>query len=537
MVEIRLLGEIEVINQSDQIPLPPSKKTKGLLAYLALSVAPQRRERLCGMFWENVDDPRGSLRWSLSKLRAATRSQDDFIIVDRDSVSINPAAASIDILEMRKLIAKGLDQAPTQVLEHAVNSYGGSFLEGNDLPDCGEFQSWCVAERETARRGQIEIIQACLKRFEDAPQTALHYARLLTVADPDRAAGWQALLGLLLQLDRRSEAREQLEAAQRRLRDLPDQSLMLARAWREMLAKVMPLQGEDNHAAGALAKQSSVLRQNIQFCRTEDGVRIAYATTGKGRPLVKPANWMTHLEYDLESPVWRHWIRELSRDHQLIRYDERANGLSDWDVPDLGRETFVKDLAAVMDAAGVAKAPLLGVSQGCAVGVAYAVANPERVSHLVLYGGYARGWAVRGRPDDAARRQALGQLIEHGWGQDNPAFRQVFTTLFFPEASPEQMHAFNELQRMTISPHNAARLNEAFGYLTVEHLLPLVKVPTLVLHCRDDGVVPFDEGRLLASGIPGAKLVALEGRNHILLEHEPAWSRFLSEIRQFLADA
>jgi pimeloyl-ACP methyl ester carboxylesterase len=159
------------------------------------------------------------------------------------------------------------------------------------------------------------------------------------------------------------------------------------------------------------------------------------------------------------------------------------------------------------------------------------------VSHLILYGGYARGWAVRERPDDAARRLALGQLIEHGWGQDNPAFRQVFTTLFFPEASPEQMHAFNEIQRMTISPSNAARLNEAFGYLTVEHLLPLVKVPTLVLHCRDDGAVAFDEGRILASGIPGARLVALEGRNHILLEHEPAWTRFLDEFRAFLADA
>jgi len=360
----------------------------------------------------------------------------------------------------------------------------------------------------------------------------LVYARTLTQIDPDTAKSWVLLLRLLLRLERRTEAKEQIDAGMRRLKDLPDQALLLSRTWREMQQKGP---GSEPNATNGLSP--SILRQEIRFCRTEDNVRIAYAAVGSGKPLMKPANWMTHLEYDLESPVWRHWIRELSRDHQLIRYDERANGLSDWDVADLGRETFVKDLAAVMDAAGVERAPLMGISQGCAIGIAYAVAYPARVSRLILYGGYARGWAVRGRSDDAAKRQALGQLIEHGWGQDNPAFRQVFTTLFFPDASPEQMRAFNELQRMTISPSNAARLNEAFGYLTVEHLLPLVQVPTLVLHCRDDSVVPFDEGRLMASNIPGARLVALEGRNHILLEHEPAWGRFLAEVRDFLAEA
>ena len=175
--------------------------------------------------------------------------------------------------------------------------------------------------------------------------------------------------------------------------------------------------------------------------------------------------------------------------------------------------------------------PWIGLGQA----VAYAVRHPERVSHLILYGGYARGWALRGNADESARREGLGALIRHGWGQDNPAFRQVFTTLFLPEASQEQMRWFNDLQRMTATPENAYYLHEAFGHLDVRPLLPEVQAPTLVLHCRHDSVVPFEEGRLFATHIPGARFVPLEGRNHILLESEPAWPRFLAEVRAFLA--
>lgn len=275
--------------------------------------------------------------------------------------------------------------------------------------------------------------------------------------------------------------------------------------------------------------------QKIRFCTASDGVRIAYATVGEGPPLVKAANWLNHLEYDWQSPVWRHLPSELAKNHLLIRYDERGNGLSDWDVGDISFETFVRDLETVVDVVGLDRFALLGISQGCPVSVAYAVRHPGRVTHLILYGGYVRGRQKRGSQEAIEQGQALQTLISQGWGQENPAFRQVFTSRFVPGATMEQMQWFNDLQRVTTSAENAARLWQAFGEIDVSSLVSQVTAPTLVLHCRDDAAVPFEEGRQLAMSIPGARFVPLEGQNHLILEHEPAWPRFLAETRDFLA--
>ena len=276
------------------------------------------------------------------------------------------------------------------------------------------------------------------------------------------------------------------------------------------------------------------MEQQIHFCTTDDGVRIAYATVGEGPPLVKAANWLSHLEFDWRSPVWRHLLAEFARDHTLIRYDERGNGLSDWNVADLSFDAWVEDLEAVVEAAGVDRFPLLGISQGGAVAIAYAVRHPEKVSHLILYGAYARGWLTRDSAEEIEQRQAQLTLVRLGWGKDNPAFRQLWTTLYAPDATPEQAQSFNDLQRISTSPQNAVKLLNEMGTIDVVDLLPRVKVPTLVLHCRDEAGVPFEEGRLLASSIPGARFVQLDGRNHLLLEGAPSWSTFVKEIRRFL---
>jgi len=285
------------------------------------------------------------------------------------------------------------------------------------------------------------------------------------------------------------------------------------------------------------ARGPSQLQQEIRFCTTSGGVQIAYASVGQGTPLIKTANWLNHLEYDWQSPVWRHLLEELAKDHRLIRYDARGNGLSDWDVDDISFEAFVRDLETVIDAAGVERFALLGISQGCAVSIAYAVRHPERVSRLILYGGFARGRNKRGSTNDIEQQQALLTLMRQGWGQDNPVFRQIFTSLFMPDATVEQMRWFNDLQRMTASPENAVRIRRAVDEIDVSHLLGQVAVPTLVLHCRDDAVQPFEEGRRMAAMIPGARFVALEGRNHLMLESETAWSRFLDEVGSFLGSA
>jgi pimeloyl-ACP methyl ester carboxylesterase len=284
----------------------------------------------------------------------------------------------------------------------------------------------------------------------------------------------------------------------------------------------------------APASDPPEMHQEIRFCTASDGVRIAYATVGQGPPLVKTANWLNHLEYDWESPIWRHKLQELAKDHLLVRYDERGNGLSDWDVDDISFEAFVRDLETVVDAAGLERFPFLGISQGCSVSIAYAVRHPERVTYLILYGGYARGQFRRGSAEKTEQAEVVITLMQQGWGQENPAFRQIFTSNFIPGATQEQMRWFNDLQRMTASPENAVRIRRAVNDIDVSAMLPEVTTPALVLHCRNEAAVPFEEGRLMASMIPGARFVALEGQNHLILEDEPAWPRFLEEVRSFL---
>lgn len=286
------------------------------------------------------------------------------------------------------------------------------------------------------------------------------------------------------------------------------------------------------------APEPSRLAQQIRFCTAADGVRVAYATSGAGPPLVKPAHWLTHLEHDWESPVWRHWLRALSDGHTLVRYDERGSGLSDHDADDLSFESWVRDLETVVDAMGIERFPMICLSQACAVAIAYAVRHPERVSRLVLYGGYAQGIRARARSTaELDEADLVVRQVPMGWGRDNPAFRLFFAARFLPEGTPEQTRWFCELQRITTTPEIAVRLLASVADVDVVSLARQVRAPTLVLHAAGDGVVPFEQGRLLASLIPGARFVPLEGRNHVLLETEPAWPRFVHEVRRFLAES
>ncbi len=289
------------------------------------------------------------------------------------------------------------------------------------------------------------------------------------------------------------------------------------------------------NVAAEPAGSSTVPEQEIRFCRASDGAQIAYATVGTGPPLVKAPNWMNHLEYDWQSSVWRHLLRDLAAKHTLVRFDQRCDGLSDWDVPDISFESFVGDLETAVDAVGLECFPLIGISQGCAISIAYAARHPERVSRLVLYGGFAQGRLRRGSEADKQASEFMRQMMSTGWGQDNPAFRQFFTSLFMPGATKEQMDWFNELQRNTISPENAVSVREALDNVDVSDLLSQVSAPTLMLHCRGDGIVPFEAGRRMAAGIPGSRFVPLEGQNHLILETDAAWPRFMAEVKRFLA--
>jgi pimeloyl-ACP methyl ester carboxylesterase/DNA-binding CsgD family transcriptional regulator len=278
--------------------------------------------------------------------------------------------------------------------------------------------------------------------------------------------------------------------------------------------------------------------QQIRFCTSRDGTRIAFAAHGSGTPIVRASTWLTHLELDWSSPLYRHWLADLGREHRFVRYDERGCGLSDREVTRFSLDAWTEDLEAVVDAAGLDRFALLGISGGGPTSIAYAARHPDRVSHLILYGAYGHGRSRRpGVPDARAEADALTAAVRVGWGRANPAFRRLFTTLFVPDATQEQMEWLDETQRLSASPETAVRIREARGELDVTGLAPLVAAPTIVFHARDDAASPFEEGRQLASLIPTARLVPLEGRNHILLASDPGWPVLLAELRAFLAPA
>ncbi|MCB9933534.1 MAG: alpha/beta fold hydrolase [Planctomycetes bacterium] len=519
-LRIKLLGELRVLHDGVPVDLPQSRKARALLAWLAVSGKPHTREQLCNLLWDVADDPRGALRWCLSKLRPALDGDGHArVVADRTSVRLETTELDLDLSDLEHAWKNATAMDPLQ-LEAVLEQTQGEFLEGVELPDHHEFHAWCLAQRQRARRMRAGTLRALLDKLEHDPERALQHARILARLEPQVEDSQARVVRLLVRLGRARDAEEHYAAAQHTLKRLQVEPVgLLTTAIREAQS------GGPHDAPPA---------QRIGFCRASDGVQLAYATIGRGPLLVKTSNWLTHLEYDWYSPLWRHLARDLSKDFTLLRHDQRGNGLSDWNVPTFAFDRFVEDFATVMDAVGAERVPILGISQGCAVAVAYAARHPERVSKLVLYGGYARGWRKRATPAKLQAAEAMLNLMRYGWGQENPAFRQLFTSLFMPGATPEQADWFNKLQRVSCSPENAVAIRTISGDTDVTELLGRVQAPTLVLHAAGDETVPFEEGRRLAGGIAGARFVPLESRNHLLLEDEPAWSKFMLEVRRFL---
>jgi pimeloyl-ACP methyl ester carboxylesterase/DNA-binding SARP family transcriptional activator len=512
VTDIRVVGDLAVYRDGEPVALPQSKKTRCLLAYLAVVDRPQRRERLCEMFWEVPDDPRGALRWSLTKLRQIVG---DALEASREAVSLNGQRIDLDYRRIARAASADLAALDTGELERLAGLFRGPFLADLALPRCLEYEAWRTSHADELEMMQLRLRRTLVDRLRADPQRALVHAHALLAMTPDDKAVAAEAAALS------QEARRQT------LRGAAD-----GKGARATAATAAGRTGGSGPAAPAAP--ASAPQQKVQFCMAPDNVRIAYAVAGQGLPLVKAANWLNHLEYDWQSPIWSDLLHALAAEYQLVRYDERGNGLSDWNVDDISFEAFVRDLGSVVDAAGLQRFALLGISQGCAATIAYAVRYPERVSHLVLYGGYARGRCKRGSAAEIEASNATLTLMRLGWGQDNPAFRSIFTSLFIPGGTPEQMKWFNDLQRVTTSPENAFRIRSAMNDIDVTDLLERISVPTLVVHGQGDAVVPFEEGRLMASRIPGARFLALDTSNHLILPGEPGMGRLLDEIRDFL---
>jgi pimeloyl-ACP methyl ester carboxylesterase/DNA-binding winged helix-turn-helix (wHTH) protein len=384
-------------------------------------------------------------------------------------------------------------------------------------------------ELDTARyelRGNGSVIRIEPQVFDVLTQLVTHRDRMVTKEELFDSVWGGRFVG-------EAALTSRIKAARRALGD-DGESQRLIRTVRGRGYQFVGTVDEDTPAP---EPQAPLPRQSIAFTRAADGIRLAYAVSGDGPPLVRAANWMTHLGYDIESPVWCHWVRDLSMGHTFIRYDERGCGLSDWEAGAFTFDDWVADLESVVEALGLQRFPLLGVSQGGAVAVAYAAKHPERVSKLVLCGAYARGRAVRAVGEQEKRAAALDlDLARVGWGRDDPAFRQVFAAQFLPDGSRADWAAFDQLQRRTTSPENAVRFLEQFATIDVREQARDVACPTLILHSREDHRVPMQSGQELAALIPDAKLVALDSKNHLLAADEPAWRVFRDEVARFLTD-
>jgi DNA-binding SARP family transcriptional activator/pimeloyl-ACP methyl ester carboxylesterase len=516
-VTVGLLGDFVVRTDEQSAPVAVWRRrdAMSLVKVLALTSGHRlHRERLIDLLWPDLSlDEAGPRLHKAAHFARRAVGRADTVVLRGEMVSLFPGTAvSVDVEEF--------DKAARAALTYGGPAAAGRVLDtfpGEPLP-ADVYEPWARAVRER--------MHTCLGQLL---RQAQRWEQLLELEPADEEAHVALMRGYVAAGDRAAALRqfERMDQALRRELGVGP-SPAVTRLREELLSTVREL-------APLTPAEETRLQQQIRFCRTADDVTIAYALTGEGPPLVKAANWLTHLDHDWHSPVWRHWLVDLSRRHTLIRYDERGCGLSDWDRADASFVTWGHDLEAVVDAAGLETFDLLGISQGGAVAVEYAARHPERVRRLVLYGTYAQGAVVRATDAEALRvHQLQVDLARLGWGHDNPSFRQVFTSQFMPGGSKELWDAFNELQRRTTSPENAARTLEVTGHIDVVAAARRVRAPTLVLHARHDQRPPFDQGRLMASLISDSRFVALESDNHILLADEPAWPQFLAEVEAFL---
>src|SRR5262245_47108454 len=427
-IYVSMLGGFAAVGPSGAPVALPTRKAEAVLALLlSRSGEAQPRERLIGLLWGDRGDrqARHSLSQTLTAIRGAIGDAPDPFVAERETVAIEPGTIGADVIDLAALS----ERDDLESLQAAADLCRGPFLEGFRIHDAA-FDEWLSQERARFHQLGISVLTRLAAREAAAGDAVAAIAALerALALDPLSEEVHRRLLRLDLDGGNYNAAirhyRACCEVLKRELGTVPEPATTALYQETRTLLKGTPPPAP----VATLADRASTNdeKQDIRFCMTADGVRIAFASSGKGPPLVKCANWLNHLEFDWQSPVWRHLMRELSAEFRLIRYDERGNGLSDWRVDDFSYEALVRDLESVVDAAGLDRFPLLGISQGCAVAIGYAVRHPEHVTRLVLHGGYAKGWRERGNPSEIAKREAMQTLVLEGWGQDNPAFRQIF---------------------------------------------------------------------------------------------------------------
>jgi DNA-binding SARP family transcriptional activator/pimeloyl-ACP methyl ester carboxylesterase len=523
-VAIRLLGTFEVAIDRRSIVAAGFARRDAVLLVKLLALNPavrMHREQVIEALWPDVPFPvvGNRLHKAAHFVRKATDTTDSIVLDDRVVALFPNASVTIDVANFETTAAAALRTGDHSMAQRAADLYGGELL-----PD-DPYESWAFNIRQRLALRHRELLRL-LGRYDE-----------IVAVDPTDEGAHIAIMQRQLDRGDSAGAADQFDLMRRVLEDElglgPSEEAIELRDRALVSTPISVAAGEPAPRFAALATQV------VHRCSTSDGVRIAYATSGAGPPLVKASTWLTHLDYDWHSPVWRHWWEALSRRHTLVRYDERGSGLSDWEVDESSYtlDAWVHDLETVVDARGLERFPLLGISQGGPIAITYAARHPERVSHVVVYGTCARAtWA---HASEQRRREldALGELIRVSWGSDQPGFRQVYDAKFLPDGPLETWRAFDELQRRSTSARNAYLLWRAFGSLDCSDAAHRLDVPTLILHANDDQVWSFEEAEALQAMVAGSRLVPLHSRNHILQADEGAFATFVDELERFLADS
>jgi len=518
-VTVKTTGNFSLRYSGEVIELPSSLKTRALLAFLLLSGERHSRQSLCEFLWDSVDDPLAGLRWSLSKLRPLINVGGvERLKSDRKEVwlALDDVAMDRDRL-VYCTEQPGITEAEADGVWQCT---AGALLENCELLNVPQFMIWLEGQRNDLARQRGRLAQ----RFALDPK--VNWQERFNWAERWRSIAPYSKSAAKVAFTTRYHSAGQSAAF--------DLARDLRRSFE--MAGIEP----PDFRAEAVVKEDvggAPADQEIRFVEGKDGVCIAWASVGDAAnpPLMKAANWLNHLELDWEAPIGSPLFRDLSRSHRVIRYDERGCGISDWGVGDLTFNDFVEDLEQVVDASGLDRFPLMGISQGAAVSIEYAARHPERVSKLVLFGAYDCGWRHTASPQEVREREAIMVLTESGWGRDNPAYRHMFSKTFMPDASPEELDWFDEFQRQTTSPENAVRFLRAFADIDVRHRLAQLQCPTLVVHSRGDQRIPLATGRRIAARIPDAQFAGLDSANHLLLGREKASGEFVNLVRNFLS--
>ena len=522
---VRLLGEFAVEVDNRVVPASAWSRRSAASLVKLLSLAPGRsmhREQVLDALWPDASPEAATTRLHKAAHFARRAVDAEVVVLRRDLASLAPDAdVSVDVDRFEALVDGALRVGDPDAIDAALAVYSGPLLPGDP------YEEWTIHHRQ-----RLELKYRALLR------SAGRWTDLLALEPTDE----EAYLGLMRDGLTRGDRTVVLRTFDELTRVLADE-LGIGPSPEAVGIRTLAMasSGAGVHEAPAapappLAPRHAGLgTQTIRFVRARDGVRIAYATSGSGPPLVKTPNWLTHLDYDWESPVWRGWWQALSQRYQLIRFDQRGCGMSGWGVEDISLEASVRDLETVVDTLGLDRFPLLGISRGGPIAIVYADRHPERVSRLILYGTYAVGQDVKAVTEEQrAANRNLVTSMRLGWGSDDPAFRLIYAHKFMPEGPLEQWKAFTELQRHTASPENAVRLRMEYAQVDVRPEAARLQVPTLIIHSRDEILRPFEDALELSELIPNSELVPLPSCNHILQTDEPAFPHLLQEIDRFL---